>query len=151
MRAMTRGGRRASLCALCLFVSACGGGSAGPPAGAADASPAAAASTDAEGFKVGFFSTPDPPRSGSNTFDVTVTGPDGTPVTDASVTAVLSMPAMPSMNMPAMRSDAALAHVGDGRYRGAAELSMGGTWNVSVTVTRGGKPLTARKLSIVAK
>jgi hypothetical protein len=55
------------------------------------------------------------------------------------------------MNMPAMRSDATLTHVGEGRYRGAGELSMGGTWNVSVTVSRDGQPLTARKLSIVAK
>jgi hypothetical protein len=142
----------ASLCALGLFVAACGSGGSAPARPADTPSPpAASAPSGANGFTVQFVSTPDPPQTGRNTFEVTITGPDGAPVTDASVTAVLSMPAMPSMNMPAMRSDAPLEHVDGGRYRGAGELAMGGTWNVSVTATLQGQPLTARKLSIVAK
>jgi hypothetical protein len=61
------------------------------------------------------------------------------------------MPAMPSMNMPAMRSDATLPHVGDGTYRGPAVVSMGGRWDVTVSVTRGGRPLGSRQLAIVAR
>jgi nitrogen fixation protein FixH len=95
---------------------------------------------------------PDPPRSGDNTFEVTVKQPDGTPVSDASVTAVFSMPAMPAMNMPAMRSDASLTRVGNGTYRGTGQLSIGGTWNVLVSVSRGGaEPLGVKRFSVIAK
>jgi Cu(I)/Ag(I) efflux system membrane fusion protein/cobalt-zinc-cadmium efflux system membrane fusion protein len=98
-----------------------------------------------------FSSQPDPPARGDNTFEVTVKQADGSPVTDATVTTVLSMPAMPSMNMPAMRSEARLEHDGDGRYRGTGQLEMGGTWNVAITVARGGKELGSRRFSIVAR
>ena len=104
-----------------------------------------------QGVNIRFHSEPDPPQSGSNTIEVSVKQPDGVPVTDATVTAVFSMPAMPSMNMPAMRSDAPLTHVGDGNYRGTGELSMGGTWNVNVTVSRGTETLGTSRFSIVAK
>jgi hypothetical protein len=50
-----------------------------------------------------------------------------------------------------MRSEASLPHSGDGRYRGKGELSMGGTWNVAVSVTRQGAPLAVKRFSIVAK
>jgi hypothetical protein len=70
---------------------------------------------------------------------------------DATVAAVFSMPAMPSMNMPAMRSDTTLSHVGEGRYRGTSQLSLGGTWNLAVMVTRGGEQVGTRKLSVIAK
>jgi nitrogen fixation protein FixH len=105
----------------------------------------------ADGLTVTFASAPDPPAEGDNTFDVTVRQSDGSPVTDATVTAVFSMPAMPSMNMPAMRSEAVLQHDADGRYRGTGQLSMGGTWNVAVTVARGDEELGTRRLSIVAQ
>ena len=82
---------------------------------------------------VTFLSAPDPPKSGDNSFLVTVKQPDGTPVTDGQVKAVFSMPAMPSMNMPAMRADAALMPQGSGVYRGTGQLSMSGTWNVEVS------------------
>jgi hypothetical protein len=72
-------------------------------------------------------------------------------VTDATVTTVFSMPAMPSMNMPAMRSTATLAHDAAGRYRGTGQLSMGGTWNVTVTVSRGPDELGRKTFSIIAK
>ena len=98
-----------------------------------------------------FHSQPDPPTSGDNTIEVTVRQPDGTAITDAAVTAVFSMPAMPAMNMPAMRSEAKLSHVEGGLYRGMGLLSMAGTWNVTVTATRDGEPVGRRSFSIVAK
>jgi hypothetical protein len=100
---------------------------------------------------VTFRSEPDPPRSGDNSFFVTVTLADGTPVTDGTVKAVFSMPAMPSMNMPAMRSEAALEPLGGGGYRGTGQLSMGGTWNVDVSISRNGDDLGRAKFSVVAK
>ena len=100
---------------------------------------------------IDFRSEPDPPKSGDNTIEVTVRQPDGTAITDAAVTAVFSMPAMPAMNMPAMRSETTLTHVEGGRYRGMGQLSMAGTWNVTVTATRAGEPIGRRSFSIVAK
>jgi nitrogen fixation protein FixH len=90
------------------------------------------------------------PASGDNTFEVTVSK-DGAPVTDATVTATFSMPAMPSMNMPEMHSTATLAPQGGGRYRGTGRLSMAGTWNVAVTVSRGGQEIGSHRLSIIAR
>ena len=80
-----------------------------------------------------------------------MTQPDGPPITDATVEAVFSMPAMPSMNMPAMRSAAALSHQGSGRYRGGGQLAMSGTWNVLLTVSRGAEELGRRNFSVIAK
>lgn len=106
--------------------------------------------TTGEGVDIGFRFESAPRTSGENVFEVTVTK-DGAPVTGAAVTAVFSMPAMPSMNMPEMRSTAALAPAGNGRYRGAGQLSMAGTWNVRVTVVHDSRELGTRTLSVVAK
>ena len=145
----------ASLLGLCVTAQGCGGGSQ-PPAstGTADGRAASAATpspTGGQRVAIAFRSEPDPPAAGDNTFEVVVTQPDGSPVTDATVEAVFSMPAMPAMNMPAMRSTATLPHQGSGRYRGGSQLAMGGTWNVMVTVSRGAEELGRRNLSVIAK
>ena len=106
--------------------------------------------TTGAGMDIGFRSESVPPTAGDNVFVVTVTK-DSAPVSDAAVTTVFSMPAMPSMNMPEMRSAVTLAPDGDGRYRGTGQLSMTGTWNVRVIVTRDSKELGTKSLSIVAK
>jgi len=140
------------LLVLSLLAAACGGQASDPTR--QGGSPTTTAQTKAaggEGLTVEFRSDPDPPRPGDNTFEVTVTQPDGAPVTDAKVTAVFSMPAMPAMNMPAMQSDASLAHVGGGTYRGEGQLSMDGTWNVVVSVARGAGPPATARFSIVAQ
>ena len=125
------------------------------PAGADDGGSGEAREPAATGsagdVAIDFRSEPDPPKSGDNTIEVTVRQPDGTAITDAAVTAVFSMPAMPAMNMPAMRSETKLTHVDGGRYRGMGQLSMAGTWNVTVTATRDGEPIGRRSFSIVAK
>jgi len=92
-----------------LVLSGCTSGSQTPSitqGQTATASPAATSSSG--GVAIEFLSEPDPPKAGDNTIAVTVRQPDGTAITDAAVTAVFSMPAMPAMNMPAMRSDAAI-------------------------------------------
>jgi len=137
-----------ALLAVLLAGAACGPGSGGGTEG-----PAGAATTvsTGQGMNVEFRSDPNPPQSGDNIYQVTVKQADGTPVTDATVTATFSMPAMPAMNMPAMRADASLTHVGNGTYRGTGQLSMGGTWNVEVSVSRGTAPPDTARFSVVAK
>ena len=104
-----------------------------------------------DGVAIAFRSNPDPPSSGENTFEAEVTEPDGSAVTDATVEVVFSMPAMPSMNMPAMRSTATLTHEGAGRYRATGQLSMTGTWNVVVTATRGTEEIGRTTFSVIAR
>ncbi|HEX6209160.1 MAG TPA: FixH family protein, partial [Methylomirabilota bacterium] len=94
---------------------------------------------------------PDPPRAGRTELEVTVTDADGAPVTDAAVTVAFFMPAMPSMNMPAMKSEAALAGAGGGVYRGAIDVLMNGRWDVAITVTRGDQRLGSRQLTLLAR
>jgi hypothetical protein len=68
--------------------------------------------------------------------EVSVTDRNGTPAPDATVTAVFSMPAMPAMNMA---GDAQRRTIDPRRQRhlqGTGQLSMAGTWNVNVTVSR---------------
>lgn len=94
---------------------------------------------------------PDPPRSGGNELEATVRTPDGTPVTDAEVSVVFFMAPMPTMNMPAMRTETKLAHAGNGVYRGTGQVMMAGRWDVTVDVRRGGQRLGSRQLSVVAR
>jgi hypothetical protein len=132
----------------CLAAAGCSRAEQGGGAAPTAANPGA---TTTGGLNITFVSRPDPPETGDNTIEVSVKQPDGTPVTDAEVVAVLSMPAMPSMNMPAMRTEAPLKHDGNGVYRGAAQVSMAGTWNVAVNVSRGGQRVASQNLSIIAK
>ena len=113
---------------------------------------APAASADAKSTVPFAMTTrPDPPRAGDNTVEVTVRDPSGAPVTGATVTVALFMPAMPSMNMPAMRADATLLETGGGAYRGQADVGMAGRWDVTITVTRDGQVLGRVARALVAR
>ena len=100
---------------------------------------------------------PTPPAMGATTFTVTVTAPDGKPVTGADVTVELVMPAMPSMNMAEMRNKVALKPAEDsklaaaGTYTGTGQIMMAGKWNATVSVKVGGKDYAAKKSTITAK
>jgi hypothetical protein len=67
------------------------------------------------------------------------------------VTVQFFMPAMPTMNMPAMKSDAKLAPAGAGVYRGSGQVMMAGRWDATVTVVRGGQRLGTKQLPVVAR
>jgi hypothetical protein len=105
----------------------------------------------AERITLTFKTQPDPPRSGDNALEATVRKPDGSPVTDADVAVVFFMPAMPTMNMPAMRTEAKLRHTSNGVYRGTGNIMMAGRWDVSVTARRQGQRLGSRQLTVVAR
>jgi RND family efflux transporter MFP subunit len=94
---------------------------------------------------------PDPPRAGETLFEVAVKDPTGQPVSDATVTLQLFMPAMPTMNMPAMRSETTLPHAGGGIYRGPAQVLMSGRWEVTVVVRREGRDIGLKRFSTTAR
>lgn len=94
---------------------------------------------------------PDPPKNGENLFEATVKDTSGKPIADADVSVQLFMAAMPTMNMPEMRSQVKLQPAGSGVYRGTGEIMTPGRWDVTVTVTRGGQNLGSRQLALVAR
>jgi RND family efflux transporter MFP subunit len=118
-----------------------------PQVGGGETAPAGAASS----LTVSFRTAPDPPRSGENTFEVDLKDASGHPIEDAQVRVVLFMPAMPSMNMPAMSSEARLSHAGGGTYRGNGMVTMSGRWDVTITATRNGARLGSRQTTVVAR
>jgi hypothetical protein len=61
------------------------------------------------------------------------------------------MAAMPTMNMPAMRSDTKLSAVGAGVYRGTGHVMMAGRWDATVTVVRKGQRIGRKSLPLVAR
>jgi hypothetical protein len=119
------------------------------PLAAQQAKPAAKPAASA--ITITFASKPNPPKLGENAFEVTVKAADGTAVENADVTAVLVMPAMPSINMPEMRSSVPMKSAGGGRYSGSGQVSMAGKWDATVTVKRDGKELGSKKFAITAK
>ena len=87
---------------------------------------------------------------GENAFEVVVME-GAKPVVDADVSLELFMAAMPSMNMPEMRTNVPLTHAGEGRYRGTGSVAMGGAWDANVMVMRGGQHLGNTTITIVAQ
>ena len=112
---------------------------------------APAAAAPGQRVDITFRAQPDPPRTGENTFEVAVKDASGQPISDADVAVTFFMPAMPTMNMPAMRNAAKLPSAGGGVYRGSGQVIMAGRWDVTVDVSRGGQRLGSRQFAVVAK
>jgi RND family efflux transporter MFP subunit len=110
--------------------------------------PAAQGAGSAEKVSIDFTSIPSPPRTGVNTIRLKVTGPDGKPVAGLQATVAFFMPAMPEMGMAAMHASATLADQGGGIYDGKLDLPMGGTWQVTVSLTRNGQIVATKRLSV---
>jgi RND family efflux transporter MFP subunit len=115
------------------------------PAGTASGSP-----TESQ-LDIVLHTVPDPPKTGENQLEATVKDSAGKPIDNADVTVQFFMPAMPTMNMPAMRSEAKLSPVGGGTYRGSGQVMMAGKWDATVIVTRGGQRLGSKQLPVVAR
>jgi RND family efflux transporter MFP subunit len=113
--------------------------------------PAQAATPPGPAPTITFRSTPEPAKTGENVFEVTVKDAAGQPLADADVVVQLFMPAMPTMNMPAMRSEMKLVPSGAGVYRGPGQVVMGGRWEVTVMVNKGGQRIGSRQFALVAK
>ena len=114
-------------------------------------SPEAASPPAAASAQMTFRTIPDPAKAGDNELEVTVKDAQGRPVDGADVSVEFFMPAMPAMNMPAMRSEAALQPAGGGLYRGIGRMPMAGRWDATVTATRSGQRLGTKQASVVAR
>ena len=111
---------------------------------------APATSAPSRPAEVTFKTTPDPAKTGENTFEVMVMQ-DGKPVTDANVSVELYMAAMPQMKMPEMKNKVDLTHTGDGVYRGTGQVMMAGNWDVTVMAMRAGQEIATKKMPLTAK
>ncbi|MDO8794933.1 MAG: FixH family protein [Vicinamibacterales bacterium] len=118
--------------------------------GTAPAAAQTARAAPAKKLDIAFTSSPKPTRTGDNTFEVTVKDATGKPVTDADVSVLLVMPAMPAMKMPAMRNEVKLKHAGAGKYTGTGQVMTGGMWTVTISVKENGKEVGQKKLSLTA-
>ena len=77
-----------------------------------------------------------PPAVGDNNITIAIKDKAGKYVADAKVKVEYSMPAMPGMPAMDYKADAKL----DGyEYKATMDLSMSGSWNVVVKITRGDK------------
>ncbi|HVT18067.1 MAG TPA: efflux RND transporter periplasmic adaptor subunit [Thermoanaerobaculia bacterium] len=117
-----------------------------PGAGAASAINAPAQAQAA----VEMTTDPSPPRKGSNSVRVRVTGADGKPLAGAEVSITFFMAAMPAMGMAAMNTTIKASDQGGGMYAGQGTLESGGTWQVTVTVRQQGRTLVAKHLTVNA-
>jgi Cu(I)/Ag(I) efflux system membrane fusion protein/cobalt-zinc-cadmium efflux system membrane fusion protein len=111
---------------------------------------ASAIAASASSIQIDFSTQPDPPHQGTNTVRVKLTGPDGKPVVGAQVSANFVIPAMPAMGMAAKHVAATLTDKGNGFYEGSLQLETGGTWQVNLTVQRGGEVVATKQLSLSA-
>jgi RND family efflux transporter MFP subunit len=93
---------------------------------------------------------PDPPKMGDNQLEVVVRD-GGKPLDGADVRVQFFMPAMPTMSMPAMHSEATLTPAGGGTYRGAGHILMSGKWDTTVTVSKAGQKLGSRQVAVVTQ
>ncbi len=87
-----------------------------------------------------------PPIVGDNNITIEVKDSSGKYVTDAKVRVDYSMPAMPGMPAMNYKTDAELK---GNEYTAKMNLSMSGSWNVAVKITRAGKT-SAMKFSVDA-
>ena len=109
----------------------------------------ATASAEAKA-KVTLSTQPSPAQKGSDTVRVKLTDEAGKPISGADVAVTFSMAAMPSMNMPAMKTPFKMTDNGDGTYEGKGDLESKGTWQVTVTAKQNGQTIATRKLAVKA-
>jgi Cu(I)/Ag(I) efflux system membrane fusion protein/cobalt-zinc-cadmium efflux system membrane fusion protein len=74
----------------------------------------------------------------------------GVPISGAQVTVSFYMAAMPAMGMAAIRVQGTAVDQGKGTYSASIELPSGGTWSLTITTSKGGRPLATRQMDVSA-
>jgi RND family efflux transporter MFP subunit len=102
-------------------------------------------------LQISFHTQPEPARAGKNRVLLSVRDAAGQPVENAQVKVVFFMPPMPSMNMPATRSEALVGFLGAGMYGGEIQVPTPGTWQATVEVQKEGKVLGGGQFTVTAE
>jgi RND family efflux transporter MFP subunit len=124
-------------------------GSFVPPPGAGAA--AAMNGPAAQAIQIEFATDPSPARKGANVYRVRLKNADGSALTGAAVSVRSYMAGMPDMGMPAMNVVTQLGEQGSGAYEGKVQLESGGTWQITVTVSKDGTTIGSKQLSLIAE
>ncbi|MBI4478850.1 MAG: efflux RND transporter periplasmic adaptor subunit [Acidobacteria bacterium] len=111
----------------------------------------AAASPPTQTLRIDLRTTPSPPQAGTNRLLVTVTDSAGDPVLGVTPRVIFFMPAMPTMGMAAMRTEALLTPARAGEYQGAIQVPTPGTWQVTITAEKGGAVLGSQQMNLNAR
>jgi RND family efflux transporter MFP subunit len=93
---------------------------------------------------------PSPPARGKNKLTVTLKEGTDKALSGAQVSVTFYMAAMPSMGMVAMKAQLNLTDQGNGTYTGTIDLQSGGTWQVTVTATKGGRTIGGKQINVSA-
>jgi len=109
--------------------------------------------SETSAVKIDFHSDQNPMKAGEdNQFHVTLTDAAGKPIADARIAVTLIMPAMPSMNMPEMKSSCELVwKAGSQMYMGKGQAPMAGTWNVTVEARKNGSVIASIRTHLSAR
>ena len=118
---------------LLLALAGCGGDNTGT----------GTATTTGGDLQMSLSTNPDPPTAGPVTFTVQVKDANGQPVDGAKVTLSAKHP-----NMSHAGIDGELVSQGSGRYQASGSLSMGGTWSVTMSVTKDGLPTKTQTVDL---
>ena len=118
-----------------------------PGVGANAAGPATEAIPQAS---VEFASDPNPMVRGHNKAIVTVRDSEGAPISAAQVKVSFYMAAMPAMGMAAMRAQGAAEDQGNGTYAANIDLPSGGTWSLTITVSKEAHPVATKQMDVSA-
>jgi len=128
--------------------------------GAKEFSPANSSAQDAgkpaaqkENARIELHTANAPLKAGEeNSFSVRLVDSQGKNIADAQVSLTLEMPAMPSMNMPEMKSTAPLAWSSTAQaYVGKAQPGMTGTWNVFIIARKNGATIANDRAHLTAQ
>jgi Cu(I)/Ag(I) efflux system membrane fusion protein len=121
-------------------------GAGQPPTGSSSAAAASTATMD-------LHIDPNPMKTGEEgSFQAKLTGGDGKPIVDAQVKVTLTMPAMPSMGMPEMKSSFDLAWSPNQQmYVGKGQPGMSGTWTVTAEARAKGAVLATFHTHVSAR
>jgi hypothetical protein len=94
-----------------------------------------------EGYEVTMKIDKNPPVAGENNMTIEIKDTEGRYVSDARVAVNYSMPPMPGMPPMNYKADAELK---GNKYTVKINLSMSGSWNISIKITRADKTSTAK-------
>jgi hypothetical protein len=102
-------------------------------------------------YKITVHTEPNPAKgSQENTFHLSVADANGKSVSDAKIKITLDMPAMPEMNMAAMKVSPIVAWNGSD-YSGKANIPSAGMWNVTIQVLKQNVVIASKKIQLMAK